>query len=389
MPATHKITFGGWYQRTTLHLSEIYEFLANSNTYLNLDKSKIKHLHKRLNLSKVSREFGYLEYVKALTKDGIEIRYYEDGLYILELDTEDITKAKLKLETYFNNNLGPAINYIFSLGAPVPKVLANIKTSHPTVVSFNKRQPNTTRIGTEFGEIYSKIITDDIGVFKTNEYIFIGHKPEAELPITEFIENLIFFREFKDQLEKYLNVHRKVWVEIAEIKERKMIKPKEVLALRGKLDSYQRTISLISNRINQMSSYARTRKSIAQKAGADNLLANLFQYRFEVLLDTLDYIKEIWKMTTDYVNSAIQVMVEIQNMATNKSIQSLTLITSVGVIAGLVGHLSRDVFPKVTLTGIMYLSLLIATAGLINLAVRKIQSNIKRKLSFVERNEDI
>lgn len=389
MPATHKITFGGWYQRTTLHLSEIYEFLANSNTYLNLDKSKLRHLHKQLNLVKVSREFGYLEYVKALTKDGIEIRYYEDGLYILEVDTENVAQAKAKLESYFNEKLGPAINYIFSLGAPIPKVLANIKTNHPTVVSFNKRQPTAARIGAEFGEIYSKITTENIGIFKTNEYIFIAHKPEAELPITEFVENLIFFREFKDQLEKYLNVHRKVWVEIADIKERKMVRPKEVLALRAKLGSYQNTISLISNRINQMSSYARTRKSIAQKAGADSLLANLFQYRFEVLLDTLDYIKEIWKMTADYVNSAIQVMIEIQNAATNKSIQSLTLITSVGVIAGLVGHLSRDAFPKVTLTGTMYLALLISIAGLVNLAVRKIQSNIKRKLSFVERNENI
>ena len=35
------------------------------------------------------------------------------------------------------------------------------------------------------------------------------------------MEMEIFFREFKDQLQKYLNIHRKVWEEISDIKERK------------------------------------------------------------------------------------------------------------------------------------------------------------------------
>jgi hypothetical protein len=386
----YKITFGGWYQRTTLHLSEIYEYFSSSNSYLELDKNKLRELHSKLEITEVTREFGYLEYIYAKTKEGIGIKYYEDGLYTLEISSRSISQSKAQLEKYFDDKLNPAINYIFSLGAPIPKILANIKTHHPTVISFADEFFEHAVIDeASFGEVYSRVIRDEVGVFKTPQYIFIAYKPKTATPVDEIIGMQIFFREFKDQLEKYLNIHRKIWTEISNIKERKEIVPKDVGQLRARLDSYQKTISLISNRINQMGTYVKTRKSIAQKAGADAQLVDLFQYRFEVLIDTLEYIKEIWKMTSDYVTSAIQVFAEIQAAATNKSIQSLTLITSVGVIAGLVGYLSRDTFPKITFIGIAYLCLLLGVALLINETVKTIQSRTKRRMKFSERDETI
>ncbi len=383
MAPDYKITYGGWYQRTTLHLTEIYEFLANSNSYLNLSKDKLKDLHNNLNLAQVSREMGYLEYIKATTKEGLEIRYYEDGLYILEVNTDDIKKGKGVLENYFSQNLNPAINYIFSLGAPTPKVLANISTLHPVVVSINSGVIEPNNIDPDlFKNIYSKIEEKDAAVYKTKDYIFVLYNPSSTFRITEIVEMQIFFREFKDQLEKYLNIHRKIWEEITAIKELDKLRAKDVRAYRKRLDSYQKTISLISNRINQMGSYVRTRQSISKNISLDKHMESLFQYRFEVLIDTLDYIKEIWKMTTDYVNSAIQVVVEIQASVTNKSIQSLTLITSVGVLAGLVVHLSREGYPKITLIGASYLALLILGGWLLNWLVRTVQLNKRQKLKF-------
>jgi len=383
MPITFKVTYGGWYQRTTLHLSEIFELFANANSYLDLSKEKIKEFQKNLNLKSVSRELGYLEYVKAITNDGIEIRYYEDGLYILEMSASSVKECKEKLENYFNEKLSPAISYIFSLGAPTPKILANIKTLHPTVISINGMDIESGSLDKEiFQGIYSKVEEKDVAVYKSKDYIFVLYNPKNAFPINETVEMQIFFREFKDQLEKYLNIHRKIWEEISVIKERNEIKASDASEYRKKLDSYQKTISLISNRINQMGTYARTRQSISKNIQLDKHLESLFQYRFEVLIDTLDYVKEIWKMTTDYVNSAIQVVVEVQNSITNKSIQSLTLITSVGVLAGLVVHLSREVYPKITVVGVSYLTLLIFAGGLLNWAVKKIQLNKKQKLKF-------
>src|SRR3989344_5779702 len=177
MESKFKITYGGWYQRTTLHLSEVYDLFALGKSGLNLSKDKLSEFHKKFDFESVTREAGYFEFVKAKSTNGIEIRYYEDGLYILEIELDylnSIGKTKELLETYFNEVLNPATSYIFSLGAPTPKVLANIKTVHPVVISVVQDNPETFNpIRGEFGDIYSTIASQDIVVYKTHGYIFI------------------------------------------------------------------------------------------------------------------------------------------------------------------------------------------------------------------------
>ena len=129
-----KVYFGGWYQRTTLHLTEIFNFLADARSDLDLSKQKLLVLKTELRLKLVTREAGYLEYVRAVSEQGIEIRYYEDGLYVLSIESHNVPRAKEILRDYYDSAFAPAMAYIFSLGAPTPKELANIKTSHPIAV---------------------------------------------------------------------------------------------------------------------------------------------------------------------------------------------------------------------------------------------------------------
>lgn len=384
-----KITYGGWYQRTTLHLSEVYDFLAFGKSKLALDGDKLKRLQKKLELSEVSREANYLEYISAKTKDGITIRYYEDGLYILEIETDDIKKSKAILEKYFDQKFNPAIGYIFSLGAPTPKILANIKSPHATVVTVKGENTEVETFLKNVGHVYNKIESGAFAVYKTHLFIFVVVPEDIDEGASELVENLIFFREFKDQLEKYLQIHRVLWEEISEIKEQKEIKGNDVEKVRDKLDSYQTTISLISNRINQMGSYVRTRASISKHTNIQQHLTDLFQYKFETLTDTLDYIKEIWKMTNDYLNSSIQNLVEIKGQSAARGIQSLQLITSIGVISGIVGYLSKNEFPKITAIGAMYFFIIIAITWLINSLLTRIYRSKKYKLKFNQRKEDI
>ena len=88
------ITFGGWYQRTTLHLSEIYDLFARGKSNLNLDKGKLNNFLHNFDFVSVTREWGDLEYIKCKTRNGIEVRYYEDGLYILEITTNDVKSGQ-------------------------------------------------------------------------------------------------------------------------------------------------------------------------------------------------------------------------------------------------------------------------------------------------------
>jgi len=387
---SYTVIFGGWYQRTTLHLSETYDLLKLGRSKLNLSKEKLAKFHKILDLKKVTREAGYLEYVKAETNSGIQTRYYEDGLYVLEINSTDINKAQKLLEDYFNNVFNPAISYIFSLGAPTPKVLANIEATHPTVVGATSKNPENFEVDVgEFGEVYSKITSDDITVYKTPSHIFVVASPDKKVSIRDLVEMQIFFREFKDQLEKYLDIHRNIWEEISEIKERKAIKGKEVGIVRSKLESYKKTIDLINSRIDQMGAYIHTRQSIAKDLKIKEQLVTLLQYKFEVLANTHDYIKEIWKMTSNYLSAAIQMVVEVENQSTTVSIQALQVITSVGVISGILGYLARDQLPKITISGAIFFMVLLLATWFINVIIAKVYRNLKYKLKFPERAKNI
>ena len=390
METKYKITYGGWYQRTTLHLSEIYDLFSHGKSSLNLAQEKISEFYNKFQFSSVSREAGYLEFVKVKVKNGIEIRYYEDGLYILEIESDNVGESKKLLEQYYSETISPAIAYIFSLGAPTPKVLANIKTIHPVVVSVTVDNLNEFKIDEKcFGEIYSTISSEDIIVHKTPQSIFIVSKPNNEKIVAELSEMQIFFREFKDQLEKYLNIHRKIWEEISDIKEKKLLKGSEIEPIRAKLDSYQKTISLINNRINQMGSYIRTRAGISKSSGVEAHLQKLFDFKFEVLTDTLDYIKEIWKMTSDYLSGTIANIVEIKNQATTRGIQSLQVITSIGVVSGVIGYFAKTEWPKFTETGAIYFIIIIAVTWLINYAISDLYKNKKYTLKFNDRITDV
>ncbi|MFQ5530984.1 MAG: hypothetical protein ACE5ES_00045 [Candidatus Nanoarchaeia archaeon] len=384
------VTIGGWYQRTTLHLTEVYAFMSRAESKLELNKSKLKSFQKRLNLKSVTRETGYLEHVKAITNSGIEIKYYEDGLYILETPSKNIQKSIQLLKNYFQNNFLPAISYIFSLGAPTPKILSNIQEDHPIVISKTTPKFKNMEINPmKFGKIYSKSISKDMAVYKTKDYIFITSPITGKHNLKVLTEMQIFFREFKDQLQRYLNIHRKVWEEISEVKEKKEILGSEAPKLRSKLDSYQKTIGLIRNRINQMGTYAHTRASLAKNLRTEQNLITLFQYKFEDLFNSLEYIKEVWSMTSNYVESAIRIIIEIDNKSTQRGIQSIQILAGIGVVSGVLGYLARNELPTFSKIGAISLVVLGIFAFIVDYSLKRIAKNKKYKLKFVERSKNI
>ena len=381
-----KIYFGGWYQRTTLHLTEIYDFLAEGRSDLDLSKQKLLSLKSEMRLTGVSREAGYLEYVRALTEQGIEIRYYEDGLYILSMESHNVPRAKEVLKEYYESVFAPAFAYIFSLGAPTPKELANIKTVHPIAVGVIYGQPEKYELDElKYGRVYSSVASPELVVKKTAEYIFLITKLRNKQSMEGLVEMQIFFREFKDQLQKYLDIHRNLWEKISEIKEKKMIRGVEVEEMRLELDSYQKTINLISSRINQMGAYVHTRADVAKGMKITEQLDKIFQYKFDVLSNSHSYIKDIWTMTSNYLNTAIAVISEIKGQAMNKNIQSLQIITTYGVVGGIIGYLSRDALPKVTASGMIYFGILVVVTALVNKFVAFVYKRSKYKLVFGER----
>lgn len=378
----NSVYIGGWFQRTMLQLSEIYDFLREAKSQLNLDPDKLVEYRKNLNIGKI--EYGVLgeEYIEFTTSENISVKVFEDGLITLKNHkvSEDTLFADIdKVTDYYENKLSPAFSYLFSLGAPVPKELANIETVYPYFVvcdQISKDDMSTLLSRTE-KQKYFEFSNPNYDVVRGDKYYFINMKKKDVINIERYIEEQIFIREFKGQLHRYLNMHRIIWEKIDEVKEHKEVKGSEIVQFATKIEGYAKTINLIDGRIKQMGTYISTREKIAK---SDEQLAEFLQisgYRYETLRDTLNYIQYLWSMTSNYVSSAQKQFNGLKGDVTNKSINSLTIVTSMSAGAAILGLFQKSA-PKFTIFGVAYFFIL----ALIGWGSQKVLGYIAKKQKY-------
>ena len=207
------IYIGGWFQRTMLQLSEIYDFLREIKTQLKLDSKKLANYHKNLEIGKIEYGVQGEEYIEITTALNITVKIFEDGLIILKNNSvnENTLFADInKLTDYYENRLSPAFSYLFSLGAPVPKELANIETVYPYfIVCDNATKEDMTELLSQTEkQKYFEFNNPKYDVLRWDKYYFINNKKQSIDNIERYIEEQIFIREFKGQLHRYLNIHR-------------------------------------------------------------------------------------------------------------------------------------------------------------------------------------
>lgn len=214
-----KVYIGWWFQRTTLQLSEVYDFVREGTSELKLDSKKLKKLHEGLDLKDVEYDVDGLEYLILTTNSDIHIKIFEDGLIVL--NDSNINEFSLfndidALANYYENKLSPALSYLFSLVAPIPKELANIETVYPYFIVLNNETKENIQLlldKTE-KEKYFEYENDSYDVVRGNKYYFVNNKNKSIDQVERYIEEQIFIREFKGQLHRYLNLHRIIWEKI-------------------------------------------------------------------------------------------------------------------------------------------------------------------------------
>lgn len=384
---------GGWFQRTMLQLSEIYDFLRETKTKLALDHDKLVEYRKNLQIGRIDYGVQGEEYIEFTTSVNIKVKIFEDGLIILNNQnvSEDTLFADIDaLADYYENKLSPAFSYLFSLGAPIPKELAHIETVYPYFVvteNATKDDMNTLLTRTD-KQKYFEFDNEKYDVIRGDVYYFINNKKSKLENIERYIEEQIFIREFKGQLHRYLNLHRIIWEKIDNVKERASVKGADILAFNTKLDSYAKTITLIEGRINQMSSYLSTREKIAKNDKELVEFLNISGYRYETLKDTLDYIKQLWNMTKNYVSSAQKLFSGLKSDVSNKSINSLTLVTSMSAGTSVIGLLTKSE-PKFTIFGIKYFFILAIIVFTMNKGLKYVQSKRRYRINDSGLDKDI
>ncbi len=389
----NNVYVGGWFQRTMLQLSEIYDFLRNCDTQLNLDKEKLGEHRKSLEIGKIDYGVAGEEYIEFTTALNIKVKIFEDGLIVLNNNnvSEDTLFADIDHVTdYYENRLSPAFNFLFSLGAPVPKELASIETVYPYFVvcdNATKEEISELLSRTE-KQKYFEFNNNKYDVLRGDKYYFINSKKQSIDNIERYVEEQIFIREFKGQLHRYLNMHRIIWEKIDNVKEHVNVKGSEIVKFTTKLEGYAKTITLIEGRIDQMGTYISTREKIAK---SDEELAEFLAisgYRYETLKDTLSYINSLWKMTKSYINSAQKLFEGIKQDVTSSSVKSLTIVTSMSAGAAIIDLIteSRPVF---TTFGVFYFFILALIGWASTKVLNFVASSRKYEVADIEYEKDI
>lgn len=356
------VYIGGWFQRTMLQLTEIYDFLRDCKSKLKLEPEKLAEFRKNLAIGKIDYGVEGEEYIKFTTAYNISVKIYEDGLICLNNTSvsEDTLFADLdKVTDYYENKLSPAFSYLFSLGAPVPKELANIETVYPYFIVFDKATKDEIAdlLTRTEKQKYFEFTNEKYDVVRGDKYYFINNKKQSLDKIEKYIEEQIFIREFKGQLHRYLNLHRIIWEKIDDVKEHAKVKGADIVKFTSKLEGYAKTINLIDGRINQMGTYIGTRERIAKNDKELTEFLAISGYRFETLKDTLDYIKYLWDMTQTYVSSAQKLFNGLKSDVTSKSINSLTIVTSMSAGASIISLITKSE-PNFTIFGVIYFFIL-------------------------------
>lgn len=383
------IYVGGWFQRTMLQLSEVYDFLRNGESQLKLSKKKLAELRKSLEIGSVEYGVAGEEFVMFTTSELIRVKIFEDGLITLGSDNasqETLFTDIEKLKDYYETKLSPAFNYIFSLGAPVPKELAHIENIYPYFVVCDNatREEIAELLSRTERQKYFEFDNKSYSVLRGDKYYFINNKKTDRAKIERYVEEQIFIREFKGQLHRYLNLHRIIWEKIDDVKDRAKVRGKDIVMFSTKLESYKKTVTLIDGRIRQMSTYISTRERIAkQDAELEEFLA-ISGFRYETLRNTLEYIKDLWDMTKNYVDSAQKLFDGIKEDVTSGSINSLTIVTSMSAGAAIL-DLFTESEPEFTSFGFIYFFLLAIFGWL----VTKVLSYVARKRKYEISDVDI
>lgn len=115
-----------------------------------------------------------------------------------------------------------------------------------------------------------------------------------------------------------------------------------------------------------MGTYLSTRESIANNDKRLVPFADVLGYKHETLDDTLEYMKDIWDLTQKYVDSAAKLFGDLKSESTSNSIENLTVVTSMGVGATLIGLFATDSVPEFTIFGVTYFFILAAIGYSVN-----------------------
>lgn len=332
-----KIYIGTWFQRTNLHLREFFHFLETGKSKLNLEQDKLTSFHKKLNPKKVRwKEREIFDSVDAQFND-IEMLFFEDGLVLFKKDYQNLKKDFQALKGFYEKKFSPAVSYLYSLGAPLPKRLAETELILPYIIVVSEaKEEEVKELFSEVKDsLQSAVKALEMSLYYGNKVFLLNIKePQREnLLIEEIIKYFIFFREFSAQLNGYLRAHRDIWEEVSEIRAKPVLRFRNFPEIRNSLMEIKQTLSFVEARLAQMENFMSIRQARAKEKGLEEMLRSLSTYQFDTLANAHRYMTSLWKMTQDYANSTFDLLSMFYQENVQREVDALKLVTIISLMA--------------------------------------------------------
>lgn len=364
-----------------LQLSEIYDFLRDGTSQAGLEKDKLLNLRNNLRIDSIEYGVANEEFVAFTTEEHIRVKLFEDGL--MTIGSNQVSEPTMfadieRLRGYYEERLSPAINYLFSMGAPVFKELASVENIYPYfIVCDNASQDNISELLAKTErQKYFEFDGKNYSVLRGDKYYFINNKKATLSNIERYIEEQVFIREFKGQLHRYLNLHRAIWSKIDAIKKRTNANEQETLSTITKLDRYEKTALLIEGRLEQMAPYVSIREAGMKNDQELTEFLAISGYRYSALEAALEYMKSLWDTTRRYAESAQRLMLRVEQERTVSACRSILFAVVSLVIVSILGLIFGNSL-KFSVDTIIYSAVLVV-AGLLGWKVFTLHNSTKR-----------
>jgi hypothetical protein len=358
------IYLGVWFQRTALHLKEVYRFLDKAEGIPGLDPDKLKENWNKLGIKKpIYHEETQFDVLEASNPE-FSFSMTEDGIILLKCPLGDVKKSVDKIEKYYSQLMGPSISYLFSLGAPIPKDLKVVQDSYPLYFVLEKATSSECLdlIKENGDSLQSSVRKNGVQIYNGQKTAVINIISSSQFSnIEECVRNIMLFREFERQSNMYLLSHRTIWDKTSEIRNYKKVNSKDFTKIRDILLEELKILSFGKARLAQMRDILEAREnSIDQKTKRQLEILGLLE-RFEMLKSSQAYLSNLWMMTTDYVDGTQGLLETFYEESTKRELVLLNFLTVIAAAAQVisVGLVFMGITRYLLILGVIVCSILL------------------------------
>lgn len=335
-----KIFIGSWYSRTQLHLGELHLFLAEGRSHLSLSKEKLLKYKKELSPSAVSiiKKNGYEVLVAKLGKYDLE--YHENGLVLVSINLShgEIKREMKYLADFTLNKMFEAFGFLYSQGAPIPKIFIALKSVLPYVILTEEatKQEIESFFGEHNEEIQQKINNGESAIYCGKSLIVINGSAKNNI---DLVRTFYLLNDAKGQFQKVLDLHRFIWEEVDKVKSKGKIRYRDLSLNRDTLMEINNEIIFFKSRLEQVDTVLKNESYECAKMiklKADDKITLHFMESFESLKRTSNYIKNLWSMTENYVSNTFNLINLLYQEGTQKQLNILQFIFVISAIASII-----------------------------------------------------